>query len=144
MNAGKELGFDSKIDLNGPQRTGFGSADASQRNGKRETSYTAFLEPILDRENLVISKYSQAVKIHLDKSNRAVGVWYVQHGNRKYVRATKEVIVSGGSVDSPKLLMLSGIGPKEHLKELGVSLLLVYMKHYKLISNYSLKLYTNR
>lgn len=122
MDAGKELGFDTKIDLNGPQRTGFGPADASQRNGKRETSYTAFLEPILNRENLVISLYSQAVKVHLDKSNKAIGVWYMQHGTRRYARARKEVIVSGGSVDSPKLLMLSGIGPKEHLKQVGVSL----------------------
>jgi choline dehydrogenase len=50
-----------------------------------------------------------------------VGVWYVRHGKLKYVKAAKEIIVSTGSVDSPKLLMLSGIGPKEHLEDVSVS-----------------------
>jgi choline dehydrogenase len=50
-----------------------------------------------------------------------VGVWYLRHGKVKYARASKEIIVSAGAVESPKLLMLSGIGPKEHLKSVGVS-----------------------
>ena len=60
------------------------------------------------------------LQIKLDKSGRAVGVWYVRHGVKRFARAGKEIIVSGGVVDSPKLLMLSGIGPKEHLKSVGV------------------------
>jgi len=54
------------------------------------------------------------------EGSRAVGVWYVRHGKKLFARASKEVIVSGGSVDSPKLLLLSGIGPKNHLKSVGV------------------------
>lgn len=120
MKAGKELGFQTNIDLNAPQRSGFGDVDGSKNHGKRESSYTAFLQPILNRENLVISKYSQAVRVKLDKNNRAEGVWYRRHGKEIFARASKEVIVSAGSIDSPKLLMLSGIGPKNDLKKLGV------------------------
>jgi choline dehydrogenase len=64
------------------------------------------------------------MKIKLE-NNRAVGVWYVRHGKKKLARASKEIIMSAGSVDSPKLLMLSGIGPKEHLKSVGVSFLVI-------------------
>ena len=59
-------------------------------------------------------------QIKLDKSGTAVGVWYARHGVKRFARATKEIIISGGAVDSPKLLMLSGIGPKEHLKSVRV------------------------
>ncbi|CAL8090579.1 unnamed protein product [Orchesella dallaii] len=120
MKAGIEMGFEANLDLNGNQRTGFGTFEANTRNGKRETSYTAFIEPILGRENLVISTYSHAVKLELNKSNKIIGVWYVRHGKMKFARASKEVIVSAGSVDSPKLLMMSGIGPKEHLESVGI------------------------
>lgn len=102
--------------------TGFGKVDGNHRNGRRESSYTAFIEPILGRENLVISMYSTAVKLQMNKKNQVTGVWYIQHGQKKLAKARKEVIVSGGSIDSPKLLMLSGIGPKNHLSKVGVSM----------------------
>jgi len=59
-------------------------------------------------------------QIKLDKHHRAVGVYYEKHGKIKFARASKEVIVSCGAVDSPKLLMLSGIGPKKHLNSVKV------------------------
>jgi len=65
--------------------------------------------------------YIQNAQIRLDKSGRATGVWYLRHGVKKFARATKETIVSGGTIGSAQLLMLSGIGPKEHLKSVGVS-----------------------
>jgi len=63
--------------------------------------------------------------VKIDKRGRAVGVWYQRHGKLRYARASKEIIVSAGTVESPKLLMLSGIGPKDHLKEVGVAVVIV-------------------
>ena len=60
------------------------------------------------------------IQVQLDKNGRAVGVWYIRQGTKYYVRSRKEIIVSAGSIDSPKLLMLSGIGPKRHLEEIKV------------------------
>ncbi|CAG7827384.1 unnamed protein product [Allacma fusca] len=119
LEGGKEMGYPT-VDLNGPQKSGFCPLEVTQKNGQRYGTYTAFIKPILDRKNLRISKYSHATKIKLDKNNRAVGVWYLQHGVKKFARVSKEIIVSGGSIDSPKLLMLSGVGPKEHLKQIGI------------------------
>ncbi|ODN00432.1 Glucose dehydrogenase [FAD, quinone] [Orchesella cincta] len=119
INAGKELGY-TEIDANADQRTGFGDVEASIRNGSRWGAYRAFLEPLMYRENLKIAKYSQATKIKIDKTNRATGVFYTHHGQRKFARANKEVIISAGAVDSPKLLLLSGIGPRKHLESLGI------------------------
>ncbi|CAL8084320.1 unnamed protein product [Orchesella dallaii] len=119
IEAGKEMGYD-EIDANANQRSGFGDIEANIRNGARWGTYSAYIKPILDRGNLIISKYSQATKIQIDNNGNAVGVYYVQHGIRKYARAKKEIIISAGSVDSPKLLLLSGIGPRKHLESLGI------------------------
>lgn len=59
-------------------------------------------------------------KVHLDDENRAYGVTYYRHGIMKFARARKEIILSAGAVMSPKILMNSGIGPREHLEEVGV------------------------
>jgi choline dehydrogenase-like flavoprotein len=114
--AGKDLGF-NEIDINGGQGTGFGDSEVTEKNGVRSGTYTTLLKNPRNPKNLKISKYSQAIKIHINKSGRAVGVWYYRHGVKRYASATKEVISSAGAIDSPKLLMLSGIGPKEHLKK---------------------------
>ncbi|CAG7632001.1 unnamed protein product, partial [Allacma fusca] len=115
----KELGF-PVLDINGPQQTGFSPLEYSQRNGYRSGAFQEFLKPILNRSNLYISRFSLVTKIKFDKSNRATGVWYVRHGVKKFARATKEIILSGGAINSPKLLMLSGVGPEKHLKSIGV------------------------
>ncbi|ODM99740.1 Glucose dehydrogenase [FAD, quinone] [Orchesella cincta] len=119
IDGGKELGYD-EIDANADQRTGFGDIEANIRNGARWGSYSAFIQPILDRTNLKIAKFSHVTKIKIDKNGRAVGVHYIQHGVAKFASAKREIILSAGAVDSPKLLMLSGIGPKDHLESLGV------------------------
>jgi len=62
------------------------------------------------------------IQIHLDSTGKAYGVTYLRHGQERFVRARKEVIVSAGTIGSAKLLLLSGIGPKQHLKSVGVSL----------------------
>lgn len=94
--------------------------DVTMKRGKRFGSFSAYLKPIRHRKNLVIYRYAQAVKIHLDKRKHAYGVTYTRHGRTVFVRATKEIIVSGGSINSVQLLHLSGIGPKRHLNDKGV------------------------
>lgn len=125
MEAGQELGF-KIVDANGPQTSGFGVQEVTQKNGRRWSVYDAFLKDFESRENLRISRYSRAVKIQLDENNRATGVWYLKHGKRKLAKASKEVIISCGAVDSPKLLMLSGIGPKEHLAKINVCTFFIF------------------
>ncbi|CAL8089869.1 unnamed protein product [Orchesella dallaii] len=119
VEAGKELGL-KEIDLNGPQREGFAEIEVTQRNGERFGTYSAFIKDFVGRSNLRIIKYAHVTKIKFDKNNRAVGVWFEKHGQRKLVKASKEIIISGGTIGSPQILMLSGIGPKEHLKDVGI------------------------
>ena len=71
------------------------------------------------------------IQIKLDKNNKAEGIYYLHHGVKKYARVSKEIIVSGGSIDSPKLLMLSSIGPKEHLDSIGVGILMMTFNQIK-------------
>ncbi|CAG7835887.1 unnamed protein product [Allacma fusca] len=120
IEAGKELGFDNVSDLNGPQRTGFGTIEYTQKRGARHGTYDAYIRPIKHRKNLVISRLSHAIKIKLNRHNHAIGVWYSRHGKTHLARARKEIILSCGAVGSPQLLMLSGIGPKEHLQSVNI------------------------
>ncbi|OXA41986.1 Glucose dehydrogenase [FAD, quinone], partial [Folsomia candida] len=117
MDAVHELGY-KEVDTNGGQQVGFGDAEVTQKHGSRHSTWKAFLENFQHRKNLVISRYSIATKIKLDSNNRAEGVFYMRHGKKRFARASKEVIICEGSVDSPKLLMLSGIGPKAHLNSI--------------------------
>jgi len=95
--------------------------DVTMKQGTRFDTFRAYLKPIRHRENLVIYRFAQVSKIHLDKARHAYGVTYRRHGVTKFVRATKEVILSAGSINSPHLLLLSGIGPKAHLNANGVN-----------------------
>ncbi|ODM89792.1 Glucose dehydrogenase [FAD, quinone], partial [Orchesella cincta] len=84
-------------------------------------AYRGFLEPFLHRTNLHIYRFAHVNKIHLGKkTKRAYGLTYKRHGVEHFVRAKREIIISAGAIDSPKLLMVSGIGPKEHLQSLGI------------------------
>jgi len=93
--------------------------------GRRNNAYKENLETILNsrRRNLVIRKYSLATKINFETDNqtlRATGVTYERHGRVFNVRARREVILSAGTLGTAKLLMLSGIGPKDDLEKIGV------------------------
>lgn len=113
----------SELDLNSNSSLsleGFMHADIHIKNGYRWGSYQAFLKPILKRENLNIYRYSKVIRVHLNNENQAIGVTYIRHGQKYYVEATKEIILSAGPIDSPKLLLLSGIGPQEHLQSIGI------------------------
>ncbi|XP_061176434.1 glucose dehydrogenase [FAD, quinone]-like [Saccostrea echinata] len=114
----EELGY-RITDCNGKSQIGYCPSQETTKNGERWSTVKAFLRPVMGRQNLHVSINSHVTKI-LMKDKKAVGVSFVRD-NRKYViMANKEVIVSAGSVQSPQILMLSGIGPKEHLKSMGI------------------------
>ncbi|CAL8097205.1 unnamed protein product [Orchesella dallaii] len=116
LDAAKEMGFEIR-DLNQDQKQGFSPLDFTQKRGARFSTYRAYIKPALHRQNLVIFRYSLVTKIHFDEALRAVGVTFVRHGVKGYAHANKEIIVSGGAINSPHLLMLSGVGPRDHLIE---------------------------
>ncbi len=119
IDACLELGFPYTEDFNGPNMEGTGWHHINIKDGKRHGANEAYIEPIAGRKNFTLSTNSYATRL-LFEGNRCVGVEYVQDGQVKTARATGEVIVAGGALESPKLLMLSGIGPADHLKEVGV------------------------
>lgn len=110
------LGYDIR-DLNGANSTGFMIAQTTSRNGIRMSSSRAFLRPIQDRPNLHVMLNTTVTKVLVHpKSKNAQGVEAVDaFGHTMKILSKKEVIVSGGAVNSPQILLLSGIGPKEDL-----------------------------
>ncbi len=117
-----ELGYDGPYwDTNGArQENGAGYLQFHiDKNGKRASGATAFLDPVRSRRNLTIETQAQVNRV-LIEGKRAVGVEYRQNGQTLQARADREVIVSAGTFFSPKLLMLSGIGPEAHLRGLGI------------------------
>ncbi|MCB0197919.1 MAG: GMC family oxidoreductase N-terminal domain-containing protein, partial [Anaerolineae bacterium] len=118
-----ELGFDGPDwDYNGPrQEGGVGHLQFNITEGKneRQSAADAYLDHILDRPNLTLELKALVTKIIIEDAT-AVGVEYVQDGQAKQVRTEGEIILSGGTLNSPKLLMLSGIGPADHLRSHGI------------------------
>ncbi|XP_069679704.1 glucose dehydrogenase [FAD, quinone]-like isoform X1 [Periplaneta americana] len=122
LKAVKEMGYKHLSDINGGSQEGFGYIFATKRNGTRCSTAKAFLSPARLRENLHVIKYAHVTKILIDYSSKtAYGVQFKdKDGKLREVKFRKEVIVSGGAINSPQLLMLSGVGPKEHLDRVGV------------------------
>ncbi|WP_336134990.1 GMC family oxidoreductase [Natronomonas amylolytica] len=116
VEAAVEAGYDRNPDFNGDTQAGVGTYHLTQRDGKRHSAADAYLEPALDRRNLTVETGAQATEIRFD-GDRATGVEFQQDGSDLYAEATEEVIVSAGAVNSPQLLLLSGIGDPEHLAE---------------------------
>ena len=110
VQAAAEAGFAKNDDFNSDAQDGFGIFDLNQRNGVRWSSSRAFLHPVLGRPNLTLFVDALVQRIRL-QGTRAVGVTLRQHGQLIDLHAGTEIIVCGGSVNSPQLLMLSGIGP---------------------------------
>ncbi|KAI9552866.1 hypothetical protein GHT06_020750 [Daphnia sinensis] len=123
IQAGVEMGYQN-LDCNAAQQTGFMVAQATSRRGKRCSTAKAFLRPIRKRPNLYISMRSRVHKIIIDSSTKqATAVRFEKEGHIYEVRANKEIIVSAGTVNSPQLLMLSKIGPEDHLNSFGIPLM---------------------
>lgn len=111
-------------DYNGKYQYGSMQAQSTIENGVRVSTNNAFIQPIRHkRKNLTIKVNSEAVKILVDRNNKAYGIEYIRRGKKLTAYADKEVILSSGVIDSPKLLMLSGIGPKIHLEKLNIKLI---------------------
>ncbi|XP_052095110.1 uncharacterized GMC-type oxidoreductase Mb1310-like [Mytilus californianus] len=106
-------------DCSGPNITGFCPTQNDVRAGTRCSTAKAYIRPALNRNNLQVSINSHVTKIKIE-NNRAVGVVFMKDGKIKTVAATKEIILSAGAIGSAQLLMLSGVGPREHLEELKI------------------------
>jgi choline dehydrogenase len=113
------LGFASRPDLNGADSEGMALRQLSIRGGTRETTASALLRPALGRPNLTVLTDTRATRIVLD-GRRAVAVEALSAQGPLQVRARREIVLAGGSIHSPQLLMLSGIGDGEHLASLGI------------------------
>jgi choline dehydrogenase/4-pyridoxate dehydrogenase len=119
LEAGTAAGLPATPDYNGAQQEGFCHAQSTIRNGRRCSAAVAYLRPALARANLSVEVGAFVTRIILE-GHRAVGVAYDKDGQSITVRAEREVILSGGSINSPQLLMLSGIGDPAELAPLGI------------------------
>jgi choline dehydrogenase-like flavoprotein len=119
VNAGQELGLAYNDDVNGAGQDGVTFYDQTRRGGRRESAATAFLHPVAGRENLTVHTGAQATRIVIE-GGCAVGVEFRQKSQNRTIYADREVVVSGGTINSPRLLLLSGIGPADELPELGI------------------------
>ncbi len=112
-------GLERTDDFNGASQEGAGLYQVTCKNGRRWSTDKAYLEPARKRPNLTVALGAMATRIDLD-GDRATGITFTQNGSEHSARSRREVILSGGAVNSPQLLMLSGIGPAEHLREMGI------------------------
>jgi choline dehydrogenase-like flavoprotein len=119
LEAAKALGFPATDDYNAEHPIGFGRAQFSIRGGRRSSTSAAYLRPALGRPNLTVVTGAYVHRVLLERT-RAVGICYERNGHVHDVLAEQEVILSGGAFNSPQILMLSGIGPERHLRELGI------------------------
>ena len=122
VDAAIEAGHPLNEDTNGAQQDGVAYVDLNTKDGKRASTAVAFLRPALERENLTLITNARVLKVDFD-GNRASGVRYLQENETRQVAAAREVIVCGGAIESPRILMMSGIGPKAHLEEVGIEVL---------------------
>jgi len=119
IEAAQALGFPASNDLNGGTSEGVGYYQINTRGGWRASTANAFLHPARNRKTLKLKTMAQATRI-LFEGKRAVGVAYTCKGAQLEAKARREVILSGGAINSPQLLMLSGIGDASHLKNVGI------------------------
>lgn len=123
IKAGIELGYENR-DINGEKQTGFMLTQATMRRGSRCSTAKAFLRPVRQRENLHIALGAQVTRILVNPvKKQAYGVEFVRNGQKIKVRIKREVIMSAGALATPQLMMLSGIGPADHLREHGIPLI---------------------
>jgi len=118
--SGRAAGYKATPDYNGAQQEGFGVWQMTVKNGRRWSAADAYLRPALARENLTVATDTHATKI-IFEGNRAAGVEYIQRGKTITVYADREVICCGGVINSPQLLMLSGIGDPAELAAHGIA-----------------------
>ena len=120
IESAQALGFPASSDFNGGRPEGVGYYQINTRGGWRASTANAFLHPARKRKTLMLQTLAHVSRI-LFEGRRAVGVTYTCKGVSKEAKARREIILSGGAINSPQLLMLSGIGPAEHLKNVGIT-----------------------
>lgn len=119
--AAREAGIPLNPDFNGARQEGVGFYQVTQKNARRSSAVTAYLKPARGRPNLTVIRDALVLRVLIDKG-RATGVEIATPSEgRSTIHANREVIVSCGTIGSPRLLMLSGIGPADHLKSLGIT-----------------------
>ncbi|CAH0701329.1 unnamed protein product [Spodoptera exigua] len=123
IDAWHKIGFEIASDFKARNFLGAGELMATATNGVRQSTNKAYLQPAKNRTNLVIMKDSLVTKILINDTLFAYGVEVEKDGEKKVYYASKEVVLSAGSVSSPQLLMLSGVGPKEHLESKDIETL---------------------
>ena len=120
VEAAQQAGLPFNPDFNGALQLGCGLFQVTQKNGRRWSAASAYLHPAAARENLTIVTKAQATRMLIENC-RAVGVEYARGRRRHTARAAQEVVLAAGAINSPQLLLLSGIGPAEELRARGVS-----------------------
>ncbi len=123
VQAALELGYQHNADFNNGTQAGFGLYQVTQKAGQRHSTAVAYLRAALKRDNLIALPFAQALKLEFD-GRRCIGLQYLHEGAIKTARARAEVIVCAGAINSPQLLLLSGLGPPAQLAELGIPLVL--------------------
>jgi choline dehydrogenase len=119
LAAAKELGIPANSDFNGVSQDGAGLYQVTQLGGQRHSTADAYLTPAQTRENLTVLTHAQATEIVVEK-HRAVGIEYLLGSAIETAMAEREVILTGGAVNSPQLLLLSGIGPADEIRHVGI------------------------
>ncbi|MCV0348843.1 MAG: choline dehydrogenase [Nitratireductor sp.] len=118
VEAGRQAGFETTPDYNGSKQEGFGALQQTIHRGRRWSTANAYLRPALKRKNVsLVNGFARRVVM---ENQRATGVEIEAHGKIQVVKARREVIIAASAINSPKLLMLSGIGPAAHLQERGI------------------------
>jgi choline dehydrogenase len=119
IDTANRLGYPATDDFNVAKPDGFSIPDCTIRNGRRHSTVRAFLDPVKSRPNLKVETNALVTRL-LIEDGRAIGVEFKRGGKVHQIRARREVIVSAGAINSPQILMLSGIGPAQHLRDMGI------------------------
>ncbi|KAL8591799.1 hypothetical protein ACOMHN_047059 [Nucella lapillus] len=119
IRAGREMGY-TVVDSNGQSMMGFMETQSTLYRGTRISTSSAFIHPFIGRDNLHILVNAHVNKV-LIENGKALGVEFTHNGTTRAVKAKREVVLSAGAIGSPKILLLSGVGVKEHLQDLGVA-----------------------
>jgi choline dehydrogenase len=119
IEAATEWGLPRSNDFNGSSQIGAGAYQVTCHNGQRWSTADAYLRPVMDRPNLLVRVAAHVTGI-LFEGSRATGVTYLEDGTARTVRAESEVLLSGGAINSPQLLLLSGVGPADQLRAHGI------------------------
>lgn len=119
VDAALEIGYEHNPDFNDGEQEGFGLYQTTTKDGERSSAAMGYLHVALERENFTAIPYAEVTKLLFD-GTRCIGVQYWHDGEEKIANTNQEVIICGGAINSPQLLMLSGIGDADHLTRLGI------------------------